>query len=208
MRNGKPPPARHAPAESRGDPPGPKNPPTLPSHPHQESIHQLHPPILQPHSPSTLVPPTHRPRLADLTGSQTMLPLPHVRPVPPHRSHQTFNQPRVHMHSRTDINVVGVLLAIQGHEPGNKGNRKVRDTRGIRTATHLADGAGKEVVDATVPKVEQHVHGLEGTLRPREAIGIKVVGKEDWRGRVAHSRRGRKVHGRKGFRHICSVDRW
>ena len=143
-------------------------------HPHQESIHQLHPPILQPHSPSTLVPALRRPSPADLTGSQTVLPLPHVRPVPPHRPCLTFNQPRVHMHSWTDINVVGVLLAIQGHESGNKGNRKVRDNRDIRTATHLADGAGNEVVDATVAKVEQHVHCLEGSLPQGQGVKLEA----------------------------------
>ena len=46
-----------------------------------------------------------------------------------------------------------------------------------------------------------------GRRGPREAISIKVVGKEDWRGRVAHRHWGREVHSRKGFRHICSVDR-
>ena len=99
-----------------------------------------------------------------------MLPLPHVRPVPPDPPRQTPNQPRVEMPSRTDNNVVGVLLTIQSHEPGKKGNRKVRDDRDIRTATHLADGAAKEVVDATVSKVEQDVHRLEGTLRQGKGV--------------------------------------
>ena len=143
-------------------------------HPHQEPIHQLHPPILQPHSPSNLIPPPRRPSPADLTGSQTMLPLPRVRPVPPDRPRQTFNEPRLNMHSRTDIDLVGVLLAIQGHEPGNKGNRKVRDNLDIWTAMYLADGAGKEVVDATVAQVEQHVHRLEGTLCQGQGVELKA----------------------------------
>ena len=99
-----------------------------------------------------------------------MLPLPDVRPVPSHQPRQTPNQPCMDMPSRTDINVVGVLLTIQSHEPGNKGNRKVQDNRDIWTATHLADGAAKEVVDATVAKVEQDVHRLEGTLRQGKGV--------------------------------------
>ena len=76
------------------------------------------------------------------------------------------------MHGRTDINVVGVLLAINGHEPANKGNHKVRDDRDIRTATHLEDAAGKEVVEVTVAKVEQHLHGLEGTVRHGQGVEL------------------------------------
>ena len=99
-----------------------------------------------------------------------MLPLPQVRCVPPHQARQTPNQPHVDKPSRTDINMVGVRLTIQSHEPGNKGNRKIRDDRDIRTATHLADGAAKEVVDATVAKVEEDVHRLEGTLRQGKGV--------------------------------------
>ena len=101
-----------------------------------------------------------------------MLPLPHIRPVPPHQPRQTFNPPGVHMHSRPDIYVVVVLLAIKAHELDNKGNRTARDNRDIQTATHLADGVGKEVVDTTVAKVEQHVHGLEGTLRQGQGVEL------------------------------------
>ena len=70
--------------------------------------------------------------------------------------------------------MVGVLLALQGHETGNKVDRKVLDNRNIRTATHLVNGAGKEVVDATVARVGQHVHGLEGTLHQGQGVELEA----------------------------------
>ena len=158
-----PPPAHHAPVESTGDPPGPTTHPTHPSCLPGTSS-PTPPPTPPTWLPSHAGPLPRRPSPADLTGSQTRLPLPHVYSIHPNRPVQTFNQPLVEEPSRADLEKVRVMLAIEGREPGHKGDREVADDRHIATATHFSNSAGKEIVDATVAHVEQYVDRLEGIL--------------------------------------------